>query len=225
MADETSPLIGALYSALAKAQSEFPPIPRTRTVTVRSDKGNYTFDYAPLDTILAVTRPILGKHALAITQSWNGDELVTVLGHESGAELRAHVQVPHADSMQKRGAALTYIRRYSIQAILGVASEEDTDGDAAGTQSVTPRNRSGNGQKNVPHEEPSGDSAPTAADLLRDRFMERRQAIATSGLDEDGVNAETWVTEVKAAHDAKKITEASFKVLREFHKKLGEARQ
>ena len=137
--DGERPNLGALYAALAKAQAEFPPIPRTRTVTVRSDKGNYTFDYAPLDTILALCRPILGKYALAITQKWTGDSLETVLGHQSGAELWATVRVPAADSMQKRGAALTYLRRYSIQAILGIAAEEDTDGDADGTQAVTPR--------------------------------------------------------------------------------------
>ena len=133
------PNLGALYAALAKAQAEFPPIPRTRSVTVRSDKGNYTFDYAPLDTILALCRPILGKYALAVTQKWTGDSLETVLGHQSGAELWATVRVPAADSMQKRGAALTYLRRYSIQAILGIAAEEDTDGDAEGTQAVQPR--------------------------------------------------------------------------------------
>lgn len=125
--------LGPLAAALAKAQAEFPAITRDRTVTVTTKAGQkYTFAYAPLDVILSAVRPALSKHALAITQLLDGGELVTMLLHDSGASLSGRMTVPlgPGDSVQQLGSAITYLRRYAIQAILGVASEEDDDGTA-----------------------------------------------------------------------------------------------
>ena len=216
---------GALYGALAKAQAEFPPIPRTRTVTVRSEKGNYTFDYAPLDTILSVCRPILGKHALAIWQEWNGAGLATVLAHESGAEIRAVVSVPQSETtwgkdgnpverpltLQKLGAALTYIRRYSIQAILGIAAEEDTDGDADGTQGVTARN----GHKPPPRE--ATVALPQANDTIAEvaRLKAAREQLARDGATDKQLEA--WRRDVGTAMKQKRIAAGDVDALKTFH--------
>ena len=134
---------GPLALALAKAQAAFPAIARDRTVKVQTRTGgSYTFNYAPLDTILAAVRGPLAANELAISQLIDGTDLVTMLLHSSGASLSGRAGLPQNGTVQELGSAITYLRRYSLQAILGIASEEDDDGNAAsGNRADTaPRN-------------------------------------------------------------------------------------
>lgn len=141
---------GALFGALALAQAAFQPISKNRTVTVRPrDKPAYTFDYATLDQVLAATVPALSANGLALLQPFyhgpNGLEIRTILAHSSGARLEAVTELPKTDNIQGAGSALTYLKRYQAQAILGVSSEEDDDGNAADgntIQNSQPRDRS-----------------------------------------------------------------------------------
>lgn len=124
---ETQPF-GKLAGALAKAQAAYPAIPRDRTVTIRPrDKAPYSFDYAPLDTILNAVRGPLSSNGLAVTQILDGSNLVTLLLHESGEFLRSSLPVPRGEGMQEFGAKITYLRRYALQSLLGVAAEDDND--------------------------------------------------------------------------------------------------
>ncbi len=120
---------GALASALAKAQMEFPPVLRGKEVEARA----YKFKYAPLDAVLAAVRGPLAKNGLAISQLLDGDDLVTMLLHEGGARLYGRAPLPYkdGDTIQALGSAITYMRRYALQAILGIAAEEDDDGEGA----------------------------------------------------------------------------------------------
>lgn len=119
--------LGPLAAALAKAQAEFPAIVRDKEVDSRS----YKFKYAPLDSVISAVRPALAKNGLAFAQILDGDDLVTMLLHESGAVLQGRVGLPREGTVQQLGSAITYLRRYALQAILGVAAEEDDDGEAA----------------------------------------------------------------------------------------------
>ena len=123
----------ALNAALAAAQGEFPPIPRDKTVTVRTrDRGSYSFSYAPLDAILGACRPVLAKHGLAITQLLDAGALTTELRHKDGGVISASFAFPNIpESPQQLGSLLTYLRRYAIVALLGVAAEEDDDAGQA----------------------------------------------------------------------------------------------
>lgn len=123
-----------LAAALAKAQAEFPAIPRDRTVEVTTRAGGkYKFAYAPLDTIMEKIRPTLKANGLAFMQSLNGESLTTTLLHTSGEWLASDpMPVRVADSgPQAFGSAITYARRYAITAMLGIVTEEDDDGNAA----------------------------------------------------------------------------------------------
>lgn len=142
--DMSAPAMGSLAGALAKAQAQFPSIPRDREVTVQMKTGgSYKFKYAPLDTILSAVRKPLSDNGLAITQLLDGTDLVTVLLHESGGTLEGRWPIPHnnGDTVQNLGSAITYLRRYALQAILGIASEEDDDGNAASGNHATPTAR------------------------------------------------------------------------------------
>jgi ERF superfamily len=146
--------LAALNTALASAQGEFPAIPRSRTVTVKTRTGGkYTFSYAPLDAILAACRPVLSKYGLAVSQlledSSRGTSIRTELRHADGAVIGSSFPLPRVpESPQELGSLLTYLRRYAIVALLGIATEEDDDGNhAAG---------------GVAEEMPVGDPQPTA---------------------------------------------------------------
>ncbi len=127
-------MTGAIYGALAKAQAKFPAIPRTKEVTVKSDKGSYKFKYAPLETILDAVRPALSENGLAVFHriETNGKtELVAVLAHESGETIESRMPLALAGKMQEQGSELTYKKRYTIQSVLGVSSDDDDDANAA----------------------------------------------------------------------------------------------
>lgn len=121
---------GPLAEALAKAQAAFPTIGRNKEVTVQTKAGgSYKFKYAPLDTILEAVRGPLAANGLAISQLLDDDYLVTVLLHSRGARLTGRTPIPGAEGIQAFGSAITYLRRYSIVALLGIATEEDDDGN------------------------------------------------------------------------------------------------
>ena len=137
---------GPLYAALAKAQAAFKPIVRSKTVRVTSQKGNYTFDYAPLESVLEATRDALSENELALFQLLGHDgaelSLTTTLGHSSGCKVYSRMSIPQMTqgydkdgnrfdrpkTAQEIGSAVTYMRRYMAQCILGVNAEEDDDG-------------------------------------------------------------------------------------------------
>ena len=136
MNTETGNDLGPLAVALSKAQGEFGPITRDKTVTVQKKSGgSYTFAYAPLDQIMNTVRGPLRDNGLTLTQILDAEGLVTMLIHESGACLRGITPLPETTDVQAFGSAITYLRRYSVVSILGIATEEDDDGNrAAGNQ-------------------------------------------------------------------------------------------
>lgn len=127
-----------LAAALAKAQGAFPKIPRDRTVKVKTRSGSeYTFDYAPLETIMEAIRKPLADNELAIIQSVRDDRVVTTLLHSSGEYyVSGGTPIFPGDSgAQAYGSALTYARRYDLTLTLNITADEDDDANAsAGNQ-------------------------------------------------------------------------------------------
>lgn len=115
-----------LYEALASAQAELPVIPKNR----KAKAGSYTYAYADINDILSAVRETLSKHGLAISQGMDGQgHLVTRIMHAAGGEIHdGGVPVPANNDPQKFGSALTYMRRYGLSAMLGIAADEDVDG-------------------------------------------------------------------------------------------------
>lgn len=133
---------GALAAALAKAQASFPTIQRDKEVTVTMKSGgSYKFKYAPLDTILAAVRKPLADNGLAIVQLLDDGELVTMLLHSGGAKVAGRIALGQTSTVQELGSAITYLRRYALQALLGIAAEEDDDGNRASGNMATQRRR------------------------------------------------------------------------------------
>lgn len=132
----SSPEIGHLAEALAKAQADFPEISRNREVTVRTKAGSeYKFRYATLDTILSCTRRPMADSGLSLTQLIETHDghvvLKTVLLHSSGQWIMSETPIPVSMGPQEFGSMLSYMRRYAISAILNLASQDDDDGNIA----------------------------------------------------------------------------------------------
>ena len=135
---DTSPSIGALAAALAKAQGEMDAAERDRTAHVKSDKGNFTYHYATLAGVWSACRKPLAENGLAVIQTTiNGGESVTVrtiLAHASGEWIAGELSMrPAAKDPQSTGSALTYLRKYALAAMVGIAADDDDDG-AAGSK-------------------------------------------------------------------------------------------
>lgn len=132
-----SDTIGKLAEALAKAQGKLPTVPRDKTVKVKTRAGGeYTFSYADLEAIWGAIRQPLSEQGLSVTQLMAYQEgkpyLVTTLLHTSGEWLRSEYAIaPTENGPQAFGSAISYARRYSLTALVGVVSDEDDDGNAA----------------------------------------------------------------------------------------------
>tara|TARA_S200002703_G_C3741672_1_gene228083 strand:- start:141 stop:635 length:495 start_codon:yes stop_codon:yes gene_type:complete len=126
--------ISAFWSAIAQAQSKLTSVPKSGV------NPHFRSSYATLDDILKVALPVFGSAGIGITQ-WNttterGVKVRTVIGHKAGASLSDEFELPCDTSKpQAVGSALTYARRYSLQSVLGIAGEEDDDGNVAQGQS------------------------------------------------------------------------------------------
>lgn len=125
--------LNELAGALAKAQAEFSTPKRTKEAMVTATRG---YKYADLQDVLNSVREPLAKHGLSVsqmTQEFAGQvELVTLLLHSSGQWLRSVYPVKaRAEKPQEFGSAMTYARRYTLSALLGIASEEDDDAQGA----------------------------------------------------------------------------------------------
>lgn len=135
----TSEQINEIAAALAAAQAEFPPIKKGRTATVRmkAEKGGgqYQYHYADLSDIFDAVRPVLASKGLAIVQVTVNDGgaflLTTRLMHASGQWVETDFPLTMNGTIQEVGSEQTYCRRYSLCGILGIAAEEDDDGQGA----------------------------------------------------------------------------------------------
>lgn len=124
---KTSESQASLVAALLAAQRTFPPIEKSKA----GQAGNRKFMYAPLEEIKKLCDPILWENGLLVTQGAEGHCVVTRLEHVSGEwrETRMPMNEAHP-SDQSYGIEFSYKRRYSYQAILGIVTEEDVDGNA-----------------------------------------------------------------------------------------------
>lgn len=122
---------GRIAKSLAAAQAKMKNPPKTKT----AHAGKYSYRYADLADIIDAVRAPLADAGLAVTQLIEADgpamALVTTLLHESGESLVSRYPLTRLTSAQDMGSQLTYARRYSLCAILGIAAEDDDDGKAA----------------------------------------------------------------------------------------------
>ena len=147
-------------SALVKAQAQLGNLPY--------DEKNPHFNsrFISLAGVLGAVRPVLAKHGLTVLQPayTDGNQIAvsTVFLHESGEQIKLpSLSMPLTDRMtaQQLGSTVTYLRRYSLMAALGVAGvDEDDDGNADKEIRTAPQARQEPVRRSAP-----ADSGPTRA--------------------------------------------------------------
>lgn len=146
---QQSEQVNELAKAFSKAQKAFPAIDRGREVEVKTKTGGaYKFCYAEFSDIRAAVKDILSDNGLSVIQSTSatpsgGTILLTTLLHDSGQWIRGEmpVRLPEGETgPQAFGSALTYAKRYAYTSILGLATEDDDDGNTAEGNHVTRTN-------------------------------------------------------------------------------------
>lgn len=133
----SSPTIAKLAVALTAAQAEVgSPVKNKQNPHLK----NW---YADLGAVLTAVMPALVKHKLAVLQlpcEMDGQPaLMTLLVHESGEWIGTVAKTrPQKMDPQGVGSALSYARRYALQAVAGVTAEDDDDGEQAGRRPARP---------------------------------------------------------------------------------------
>jgi hypothetical protein len=143
---ENSPEIDKIAEALAAAQGEIEAAEKD------SLNPHFKSSYADLASVRRASQKPLCRHKLAIVQQvWTFDgvlTLVTKLIHASGQWLRSEYPVePVQKNPQGTGSALSYARRYSWMAMLGMAADDDDGNAASGRPSSRDEQHAANGDK------------------------------------------------------------------------------
>ena len=127
--------IAQLAEALSKAQAEM--------AGAKKDMANPFFKskYADLASVWDACREPLGKYGLSVSQMPETRDtyvvVTTMLMHSSGEWLANELaMMPVKNDPQGIGSCITYIRRYSLAAIVGIAPEDDDGNQASGRKDV-----------------------------------------------------------------------------------------
>lgn len=134
--------IKQLAEALAKAQAEMPVVKMNATNPFLKN------NFADLGAVIDASRPTLAKYGMSLSQfpTSDGDKIgiTNVLMHSSGEWLEDTVYLSLADekgksAAQAAGSVITYLRRYSWAAMLGLYADEDTDGHTPAKREAKPQ--------------------------------------------------------------------------------------
>lgn len=121
-----------LLGALIKAQSEFPSIPKNHTNPFTKSK------YADLSDIITTIRPVLNRNGIGIKQLINTEangelSVESIVFNAQGEELSSGLLTfaigQGGNQYQNKGIAVTYARRYTLCALLGIVADDDTDAE------------------------------------------------------------------------------------------------
>ena len=122
--------INELAKALAAAQGKI------ENATLNKINPHFKSKYADLAAVIDSFRKHLSAAGIAVTQTTEiregGTVLRTTLMHGgSGQWIASEFPLPTVARLQEMGAALTYVKRYSLSAMICVAADEDDDANAA----------------------------------------------------------------------------------------------
>jgi hypothetical protein len=130
---EKSEQIGQLATALAAAQGQM------HSASKSAENPYFKSKYADLSAIVDSIKEPLNNNGIAYIQTTDiadGSVIVeTMLVHTSGEWIMGRLKMrPVKDDPQGIGSCITYARRYGLQAIVGLDTEDD-DGNAASGKS------------------------------------------------------------------------------------------
>lgn len=172
-----------LAAALAKAQGAMS--------TAKKDSTNPHFKsrYADLASVWEACRKPLTDNGLSVAQLLGYQDgtlgIRTILMHESGESLDGFAPLLEKKDAtpQQLGSAITYMRRYSLMAMVGIAPDDDDDGNAAEEASCNQGGyRNGNvgqyRQQAAPRQQQDTDAFARARDTILQEMASRKTVTA-----------------------------------------------
>lgn len=188
-----SATLGELAKALSAAQGKitFALKDCTADMGVKGGKRKY----ADLQAVIDAVKPALAENNLAYAQAvmpaTDGIALRTTLMHSSGEWIAGEIRLPNdrMGGIQGMGSALTYARRYALSAMVGVAPDEDDDGQAAqdawkDKQTQRPaaqKSAQESAQKTAQKTAQKHETTPQMSDELKAKAMEVWNALGAAG--------------------------------------------
>jgi hypothetical protein len=149
-----------IYSQLAKFQQE--------VGTITKDSKGHNYKYASLDHIIEIITPFLKSNGLGFLHKFDGADIICVLFNTEGNAIDSRFTMPQEEMRgmnmnQSMGASITYARRYTLTAILGLATDEDTDGVVSRPQNnkVAPQ------EQNIPKKEVKRDELVVESEAFK----------------------------------------------------------
>jgi hypothetical protein len=127
--------VDLIAPAWVAALNEMRDLARTET----ANAGSYSYRFATLSQATEQARTVLAKHDLAVQQfAWSDQpgtaSVTTTVWHVSGQSIEAPaLTMPVKGGPQDVGSAISFARRYSLMAFLGLATDDD---DGAGAQAA-----------------------------------------------------------------------------------------
>jgi hypothetical protein len=203
--------INELVAALTKVQGMIEPPQKGKTAHVKSDKANYTFDYADLAAVIASVRKPLSECGIAYTFAVDIVEgkaiLDTRIMHTSGQWIGSVMPLTVAGTPQQRGSEITYLKRYSLCGLIGVAAEdEDDDGNAASGNraNIAPRQQTQRPtqQQQKPTHQQQTKTAQTSTTAAGNASTSETQKVDPGNLGDNGI----FAAAVAQAYESRKIS-------------------
>lgn len=163
-----------MIALLAKAQASFKKV--TFDSEARMREGGKPYKYASLRAILDAVLPALNAHGIWVSQAPSYADgvltITTTLQHAEGS-IASSISYPLANpTFHGLGSAITYLKRYSLASILGVAADEDEDGHGANGSTPSPAAEA----RTPPHEPPA---AGDPLELVFEGNLEDVRAVPT----------------------------------------------
>lgn len=124
--------------AIAEAKAKIKPVVRNRA-------GHNSKKYADFAAIASSVDPILASHGLSYrfrSETREGINVTCILSHKGGHYEETTLTGPpdktgNKNEIQAIGSTLTYLQRYSLVQMLGLAAADDDNGSAGGTEKIT----------------------------------------------------------------------------------------
>lgn len=125
-----------LHTRMARAQATFRNLKKDNRVKVKNKAGQdtYSFVFAPLEDYLNMARAGYAAEGLNFTQHVDGsvptrDPLITVTSSVSfgTATVSSSMSVVSQGSDQDHGGTITYLRRYTLSALMATTGTDEDD--------------------------------------------------------------------------------------------------
>lgn len=168
---KTSEQTDKLYPAILEASNAMGKL------TKNAKNGHFGGKYANLGAVQEACIPAFHEAGIIVIQCPENTErgvvVRTRLIHAASTQwLESELEAPLAkQDAQSVGSAVTYLRRYSLQAIAGLAAEDDDGEGAMGRSQPLPERGRAKTSEPKPKPEPKPPSGPVEDDTADDIFM------------------------------------------------------